>query len=118
MPCSCRPNDGNNFFMEISFDSLDTPALTKAQLSQILFEQLGLNKREAKDFIDAFFGRVINELVLGHDVKFSGFGNFEVRTKSARPGRNPRSGEPVLIDSRRVVIFRPSTMLRSQINKD
>lgn len=104
--------------MEISFNSLDTPALTKAQLSEMLHQQLGLNKREAKDFIEALFGRVIDELVQGRDVKLSGFGNFEVRTKSARPGRNPRTGEPVLIDSRRVVIFRPSPMLRSQINKN
>ena len=104
--------------MEISFDSLDSPALTKAQLSEMLHQQLGLNKREAKDFIEALFGRVIDELVQGRDVKLSGFGNFEVRTKSARPGRNPRTGEPVLINSRRTITFKSSPMLRSQINKD
>ena len=104
--------------MEISFDSLDSPALTKAQLSEMLHQQLGLNKREAKDFIEALFGRVIDELVQGRDVKLSGFGNFEVRTKSARPGRNPRPGEPVLINSRRTITFKSSPMLRSQINKD
>ena len=104
--------------MKISFDSLDSPALTKAQLSEMLHQQLGLNKREAKDFIEALFGRVIDELVQGRDVKLSGFGNFEVRTKSARPGRNPRTGEPVLINSRRTITFKSSPMLRSQINKD
>jgi integration host factor subunit alpha len=87
--------------MEISFDSLDTPALTKAQLSEMLHQQLGLNKREAKEYIEALFEVISSQLVEGQDVKISGFGNFEIRTKSARPGRNPRTGEPVLIDSRR-----------------
>ena len=78
--------------MELSFDTLDTPALTKAQLSVMLFYQLGLNKREAHEFIDAFFDMLFNELVEGQEVKISGFGNFEVRNKSTRPGRNPRTG--------------------------
>lgn len=64
--------------MEISFDSLDKPTLTKAQLSEMMHEQLGLNKREAMDYIEAFFGRVIDELVQGRDIKLSGFGNFDV----------------------------------------
>ena len=71
--------------MEISFDSLDTPALTKAQLSEMLFEQLGLNKREAKEYIEAFFDLIAAHLVEGQDVKISGFGNFEIRSKSGRP---------------------------------
>ena len=104
--------------MEISFDSLDSPALTKAQLSEMLHQQLGLNKREAKDFIEALFARVIDELVQGRDVKLSGFGNFEVRSKSARPGRNPRTGELVPIPPKRVVTFKASAMLKDQINKD
>ena len=78
--------------MEISFDTLDTPALTKAQLAEMLFEQIGLNKREAKDFVDAFFEAINVELANGCDIKISGFGNFEVKSKSARPGRNPRTG--------------------------
>ncbi len=104
--------------MKISFDSLDSPALTKAQLSEMLHQQLGLNKREAKDFIEALFARVIDELVQGRDVKLSGFGNFEVRSKSARPGRNPRTGELVPIPPKRVVTFKASAMLKDQINKD
>ena len=80
--------------MEISFDSLDTPALTKAYLSEMLHEQLGLNKREAKDYIEAFFEVIAAQLVEGQDVKISGFGNFEIRSKAGRPGRNPRTGEP------------------------
>jgi integration host factor subunit alpha len=74
--------------MELALDSLDTTALTKAQLADALFDQLGLNKREAKDFVDAFFEVVLAELAKGESVKISGFGNFVVHTKAARPGRN------------------------------
>jgi len=103
--------------MELALDSLDTSALTKAQLADALFEQLGLNKREAKDFVDAFFEILSAELVQGNSVKISGFGNFEVHTKTARPGRNPQTGEPVVIAARQVVTFRASGSLRQQINK-
>ena len=105
--------------MELDLDTLDTTALTKAQLADALFDQLGLNKREAKeDFIDAFFEIVSAELVRGNSVKISGFGNFEVHTKTARPGRNPQTGEPVVIAARRVVTFRASGSLRQQVNKE
>jgi integration host factor subunit alpha len=107
--------DCNNLVMELSFDSIDTPALTKSELAVMLFEQIGLNKREAKDLIDAFFDRITNQLVEGQDVKISGFGNFEVRTKVARPGRNPRTGEVVTIPSRRVVTFRASGALKEKL---
>jgi integration host factor subunit alpha len=103
--------------MEISFDTLDTPVLTKAQLSEMLFDQIGLNKREAKDFVDAFFEAINIELAHGRDFKISGFGNFEVKSKSARPGRNPRTGEDVTIHPRRVVTFRASGQVKEQINK-
>lgn len=75
-----------NFKMEISISSMGSPTLTKAELSALLFEQLGLNKREAKDFVDAFFETMLAQLAQGQDVKVSGFGNFEVRAKSSRPG--------------------------------
>ena len=104
--------------MELDLDSLDTTALTKAQLADALFDQIGLNKREAKDFVDAFFEIVSAELVRGNSVKISGFGNFEVHNKAARPGRNPQTGEPVVIAARRVVTFRASAMLREQVNKN
>ena len=81
--------------MEISFETLETPALTKAQLAELLFDQIGLNKRESKDMIDAFFDLISQKLVDGEDVKISGFGNFQIRTKAARPGRNPRTGESI-----------------------
>jgi len=78
---------------------------------------LGLNKREAKDFVDAFFEIVSAELARGESVKISGFGSFEVHTKSARPGRNPQTGKPVVIAARKVVTFRASGLLRRQVNK-
>lgn len=101
--------------MEITVPSLETPALTKAQLADLLFEQIGLNKREAKDMVDAFFDLITQSVVRGEDVKISGFGNFQIRTKKPRPGRNPRTGEPVAIDARRVVTFHASQKLKEQV---
>ena len=101
--------------MQISFESLETPALTKAHLADLLFEQIGLNKRESKDMVDAFFDLVSNSLVDGDDVKITGFGNFQIRTKSPRPGRNPRTGEAIPIAARRVVTFHASQKLKEQI---
>lgn len=101
--------------MDFAVDSLETPALTKAQLADMLFEQIGLNKRESKDMVDAFFDLVTQSLVHGQDVKISGFGNFQIRTKAPRPGRNPRTGEPVAIEARRVVTFHASPKLKEQV---
>lgn len=91
-------------------------ALTKADLAEYLHEQIGLNKREARDVIEAFFHEISTALVTGQDVKLSGFGNFELRDKPARPGRNPKTGEPVTISARRVVTFKPSQQLRKQVS--
>jgi integration host factor subunit alpha len=104
--------------MDISVDSLETPALTKAQLAELLFEQIGLNKRESKDMVDAFFNLVSASLVNGQDVKITGFGNFQIRTKAPRPGRNPRTGEAIPIEARRVVTFHASQKLKVQIQDD
>lgn len=104
--------------MEIAVETLETPALTKAQLAELLFEQIGLNKREAKDMVDAFFDLMVRQLVQGDDVKISGFGNFQIRVKAPRPGRNPRTGEEVPIHARRVVTFHASTKLKEQIQGD
>ena len=101
--------------MDISFDSLQTSTLTKAQLADLLFDQIGLNKRESKDMIDAFFDLIAQRLVDGKDVKLSGFGNFQIRTKAPRPGRNPRTGEAIPIQARRVVTFHASSKLKEQI---
>ena len=102
-------------FLPLAVDSLETSALTKAQLAEMLFEQIGLNKRESKDMVDAFFDLIAQSLIAGEDVKLSGFGNFQIRTKAARPGRNPRTGEAIPIEARRVVTFHASSKLKEQI---
>ena len=101
--------------LEFSVESLETPALTKAHLAELLFDQIGLNKRESKDMLDAFFDLVSDSLVDGNDVKISGFGNFQIRTKAPRPGRNPRTGEALPIQARRVVTFHASHKLKDHI---
>ena len=99
-------------------DNLETPALTKAQLADMLFDQIGLNKRESKDMVDAFFDLIADDLVEGKDVKISGFGNFHIRTKAARPGRNPRTGEAIPIQARNVVTFHASAKLKAVVQGD
>ena len=99
--------------MELSFDHLETPALTKAQLAEMLFEQIGLNKRESKEMVDAVFDLITEKLVQGEEVKISGFGNFQIRTKSPRPGRNPRTGEEVSIPPGKAVRFKPGKELQA-----
>lgn len=101
--------------MEFSVESLETPALTKSHLADMLFEHIGFNKRESKDIIEAFFDLIAASLVDGQDVKISGFGNFHIRTKASRPGRNPRTGVPVAIEARRVVTFHASPKLKDQV---
>ena len=91
--------------------------LTKADLADLLFEQVGLNKREAQDMVEAFFEEVRIALESGDSVKLSGFGNFELRTKSERPGRNPKTGEEIPITARRVVTFHASQKLKSKVEE-
>lgn len=93
-------------------------ALTKAELAEALFDELGLNKREAKEFVDLFFEEIRERLQSGKEVKLSGFGNFELRNKNQRPGRNPKTGEEIPISARRVVTFRPSQKLRLRVELD
>lgn len=90
-------------------------SLTKADMAELLFEELGLNKREAKDFVEMFFEEVRGALEDGSDVKLSGFGNFILRSKSERPGRNPKTGEEIPISARRVVTFRPGQKLKARV---
>jgi integration host factor subunit alpha len=94
----------------------ETGTITKAELSDALFDQVGLNKREAKDLIDSFFEAICKSLEAGVDVKISGFGNFQLREKSARPGRNPKTGELVPISARRVVTFHASQKLKDKVD--
>ena len=91
--------------------------LTKAELAELLFERVGLNKREAKDIVDTFFEEIRDALARGDSVKLSGFGNFQVRDKPPRPGRNPKTGETIPIAARRVVTFHASQKLKSVVEQ-
>lgn len=92
-----------------------TPTLTKAELADLLFEKVGLNKREAKDMVETFFEEIRTALESGVSVKLSGFGNFQLRDKPQRPGRNPKTGEEIPITARRVVTFHASQKLKSMV---
>lgn len=89
--------------------------LTKAELAELLFEKVGLNKREAKDMVDTFFEEIRFALQRGDSVKLSGFGNFQLRDKPQRPGRNPKTGEAIPITARRVVTFHASQKLKAVV---
>ncbi len=102
----------------VQLPTLETPTLTKAELAELLFERLGLNKRESKDMVEAFFELVQTTLVSGEDVKLSGFGNFNIRRKAPRPGRNPRTGEAIPIKARNVVTFHASHKLKGVVQGD
>ena len=89
--------------------------LTKAELAEYLFDEVGLNKREAKEFVDQFFEEIRLALESGWQVKLSGFGNFMLRDKKTRPGRNPKTGEEIPVTARRVVTFRSSQKLKKLV---
>jgi integration host factor subunit alpha len=90
-------------------------ALTKADMAESLFNELGLNKREARELVDVLFEDLRAALVSGEQVKLSGFGNFDLRDKNQRPGRNPKTGEEIPITARRVVTFRPGQKLKARV---
>ncbi len=90
-------------------------ALTKAEMAEKLFDDLGLNKREAKEMVEGFFDEIRNSLATNDQVKMSGFGNFDLRDKKQRPGRNPKTGEEIPISARRVVTFRPGQKLKARV---
>ncbi len=90
-------------------------ALTKAEMAEALFEELGLNKREAKELVDLFFEEIRTALEAGRQIKLSGFGNFDLRDKNQRPGRNPKTGEEIPITARRVETFRPGQKLKARV---
>ncbi len=90
-------------------------ALTKSEMAERLYEELGLNKREAKEIVELFFEEIRSCLEGNEQVKLSGFGNFDLRDKSQRPGRNPKTGEEIPISARRVVTFRPGQKLKARV---
>ena len=92
-------------------------ALTKAEIAEHLVNKLNINKRDAKEVVEAFFEQIRNALESGEQVKLSGFGNFDLRDKSQRPGRNPKTGEDIPISARRVVTFRPGQKLKNRVEQ-
>ncbi len=105
---TANPDDGNGVLSGVN-------TLTKAELADLLFEKVGLNKREAKDMVETFFEEIRTALEIGDSVKLSGFGNFQLRDKPQRPGRNPKTGEEIPITARRVVTFHASQKLKSMV---
>jgi integration host factor subunit alpha len=96
---------------------METKTMTKADLVEMLFIRKGINKREAKEMVDAFFDEIRGALESGRPVKLSGFGNFQLRDKAQRPGRNPKTGEEIAITARRVVTFHASQKLKDAVAK-
>lgn len=90
-------------------------ALTKADIAEHLYDKVGMSKRDAKELVDLFFEEIRLALESGEQVKISGFGNFDLRDKAERPGRNPKTGEDIPISARRVVTFRPGQKLKSRV---
>jgi integration host factor subunit alpha len=101
--------------MKIEIEDLGAQTLTKADLSEMLYDQVGLNLREGKEMVEAFFDIISQKLVDGTDVKISDFAAFEIRDKASRPGRNPRTGEIVIVKARRVVTFRAGPNMKERI---
>lgn len=92
-------------------------ALTKAEMTEKLIGELGLAKRDAKEMVDLFFSEIKDCLADNEQVKLSGFGNFDLREKSERPGRNPKTGEEIPISARRVVTFRAGQKLKAKVEE-
>jgi integration host factor subunit alpha len=112
---SAMTDEADNTISGAESTNGDTPTLTKAELAELLFDHVGLNKREAKDMVEAFFEVIRDALESGDSVKLSGFGNFQLRDKPQRPGRNPKTGEAIPIAARRVVTFHASQKLKSLV---
>jgi integration host factor subunit alpha len=92
-------------------------ALTKADIGEQLFQEIGLTKREAKEIVELYFKKLAKALKNGQQVKLSGFGNYELHDKNERPGRNPKTGEEIPVSARRVVTFRSGQKLRARVEK-
>ena len=101
--------------MGMTIVSGDNGALTKAEMAERLYEELGFNKREAKEMVEKFFEVIRVSLENGEQVKLSGFGNFDLREKKQRPGRNPKTGEEIPISARRVVTFKAGQKLKQRV---
>jgi integration host factor subunit alpha len=103
--------------MPLNLEDIEVTSLTKSDLCAVLYENLGVNKREATDFVDSFFALITARLKLGDDVRIADFASFQVKTKPTRPGRNPKTGEAVQIAPRKVVTFHPGPNLKAKLNQ-
>lgn len=92
--------------------------ITKADIVEQVYQKIGFSKREASDLVELVFKSLKDELVNGEKIKISGFGNFTVRMKKSRIGRNPQTGEQITISARKVLTFRPSQVLKAIINNE
>ncbi|MDX1386105.1 MAG: integration host factor subunit alpha [bacterium] len=92
--------------------------MTKADLVESIYEKIGFSKKESSDIVELIFDTMKGTLEKGEKIKISGFGNFVVRDKRARMGRNPQTGEEIMISPRRVLTFRPSQVLKQALNRD
>ena len=93
-----------------------TDTLTRAELAELIYSEVGISKTEASEIVDQFFEEIINDLVDGNSVKLTSFGTFSVRHKKERIGRNPKTKEEAIIDARRVISFRASKELKKRVN--
>src|SRR4029077_8115797 len=116
--CGCWHNSGTTQSCALRERQGGFMTLTKAELADLLFEKVGFNKREAKDMVESFYEEVRIALQSGDGVKLSGFGNFQLREKPQRPGRNPKTGEEIPITARRVVTFHASQKLKAMVEKN
>jgi integration host factor subunit alpha len=112
------PSSNGNAHRTTGEAEREARTMTKAEIADALFERLGLNKREAKDMVDGFFEEICQALERGETVKLSGFGNFQLRDKPTRPGRNPKTGEEIAITARRVVTFHASQKLKATVTRN
>ncbi|MCJ9430409.1 integration host factor subunit alpha [Kordiimonas marina] len=95
---------------------MSTKTLTRADLTEAVYEEVGLSRNESADLVESVLSEISDCLVGGENVKISSFGSFLVRDKNGRMGRNPKTGEEVPIDPRRVLVFRPSQVMKDRIN--
>jgi integration host factor subunit alpha len=91
--------------------------MTKADLVERIHTKIGFSKKESADMLESVFSIVKNTLEAGEKIKIAGFGNFEVKQKKDRKGRNPQTGESITIEARRILTFKPSTLLKNAINR-
>ncbi|PHZ83701.1 integration host factor subunit alpha [Paremcibacter congregatus] len=95
---------------------MSSKTITRADLSEAVYQEVGLSRNESAELVESVLDEISNNLVEGDNVKISSFGSFIVRSKDGRIGRNPKTGEEVPIEPRRVLVFRPSQVLKDRVS--